>query len=66
LGIIPESQEVLKASNIGSPVTLANPSSAPSRAYFDAIKRLRGELLPMTVPGEKVGFIGKLFGRKAA
>ena len=28
LGIIPESQDVLKASNLGSPVTLADPTSA--------------------------------------
>jgi septum site-determining protein MinD len=32
LGIIPESQEVLKASNVGSPVTLNNALSAPARA----------------------------------
>jgi septum site-determining protein MinD len=66
LGIIPESQEVLKASNVGSPVTLAAPTSAPARAYFDAIKRLRGETLAMSVPGEKTSLLGKLFGRKAA
>ena len=28
LGIIPESEEVLRASNLGSPVTLDNPTSA--------------------------------------
>src|SRR4249919_822108 len=33
LGIIPESQEVLRASNLGTPVTLSNPASAPARAY---------------------------------
>src|SRR5919201_4045720 len=36
LGIVPESEEVLHASNLGSPVTLANPGSAPARAYLDA------------------------------
>src|ERR1700729_2408996 len=36
LGIIPESQEVLRASNLGSPVTLNSPLSAPARAYYDA------------------------------
>src|SRR6266436_3038064 len=34
LGVIPESLEVLHASNIGSPVTLSNTSSAPARAYM--------------------------------
>ena len=66
LGIIPESMDVLKASNLGSPVTLADGSSAPARAYFDAARRLRGEALPITIPGEKRGFFGKIFGRKAA
>ena len=37
LGIIPESQDVLLASNVGSPVTLNNPASAPARAYLDAV-----------------------------
>src|ERR671924_47879 len=31
LGIIPESEEVLRASNVGSPVTVNNPISAPAR-----------------------------------
>src|SRR5438309_2461202 len=35
LGIIPESEEVLRASNVGSPVTLNNPLSARARAYLD-------------------------------
>ena len=66
LGIIPESEEVLKASNVGAPVTLSNPVSAPARAYADAARRLRGETVPMTMPNERRGFIGKLFGRKVA
>jgi septum site-determining protein MinD len=66
LGIIPESQDVLKASNIGSPVTLADPSSAPARAYMDAARRLLGEQVDMQVPGEKRGLFGKLFGRRVA
>jgi septum site-determining protein MinD len=66
LGIIPESEEVLRASNIGSPVTLSNALSAPARAYFDAARRLRGEVVPMIVPSENKGIFNKLFGRKAA
>ena len=66
LGIIPDSEEVLKASNLGSPVTLSNPTCAPARAYFDAAKRLTGEKLPMTVHGEKSGLFGRLFGRRVA
>ena len=66
LGIIPESEEVLRASNVGAPVTLSNPASAPARAYQDAVRRLRGETVPMSVPGEKRGIMNKLFGRKVA
>jgi septum site-determining protein MinD len=66
LGIIPESMDVLRASNLGSPVTLADDRSAPSIAYFEAARRLQGENLPIMVPGEKRGFFGKIFGRKAA
>ena len=66
LGIIPESQEVLRASNVGSPVTLSNPLSAPARAYFDAARRLKGEQVSMSVPSENRGIFNRLFARKAA
>jgi septum site-determining protein MinD len=66
LGIIPESSEVLRASNIGTPVVLSNPDAAPARAYVDAAKRLMGEQVPMVIPGEKKSFMTKLFGRRVA
>jgi septum site-determining protein MinD len=66
LGIIPESEEVLRASNVGSPVTVNNASSAPARAYFDATRRLEGEAVPMHIPSNSRGILDKLFGRKAA
>lgn len=66
LGIIPESQDVLKASNVGTPVTLNSANSAPSRAYFDAARRLGGETIPMTVPVERKGLMNRLLGRRAA
>ena len=66
LGIIPESKEVMRASNVGSPVTLNNAQSAPARAYFDAARRLKGMDIPMLVPSESRGFLNTLFGRKAA
>ncbi len=66
LGIIPESEEVLKASNLGAPVTLNAPASAPARAYFDAAKRLKGEQVEVVVPLERKGFMSRLFGRRVA
>jgi septum site-determining protein MinD len=66
LGIIPESEEVLRASNLGSPVTLSNAASAAARAYMAAARRLKGEDVPMTIPNAKKGLLDKLFGRRAA
>ena len=56
----------LRASNIGSPVTLNNPNSAPARAYFDAARRLKGEKVDVVVPLQRPGLIGRLFGRRVA
>ena len=66
LGIIPESEEVLRASNLGSPVTLANPESAPARAYMDAVRRLQGEELEMNVPSDRKSLFAKWFKWRVA
>ncbi|MCQ8783369.1 septum site-determining protein MinD [Mangrovibrevibacter kandeliae] len=66
IGIIPESMEVLRASNLGTPVTLSDASCAPAKAYSDAARRLMGETIPMAVPTDRKGLFGKLFGRRAA
>jgi septum site-determining protein MinD len=66
LGIIPESEEVLRASNLGAPITICGRDTAPSRAYFDAARRLAGEDVEMTIPSERRGLFTKLFGRRAA
>jgi septum site-determining protein MinD len=66
LGIIPESEEVLRASNLGAPITICGRDSAPSRAYFDAARRLAGETVQMTIPSDQQGLLNKLFGRRAA
>jgi septum site-determining protein MinD len=65
LGIIPESQAVLRASNLGTPVTLDGKSTA-ARAYEDAVSRLVGEQIEMRVqPAERPGLFGRLLGRTA-
>ena len=66
IGVIPDSEEVLKASNLGAPVTLSAPGSAPARAYAEATRRLLGETLDVTLPAEKKSLIGRLFGRRVA
>ena len=66
LGIIPEDKEILRASNLGAPVVLNNPTSAPAHAYMDAARRLMGNQIDMAIPSEKRGLLTKLFGRRAA
>ena len=66
LAIVPDSREVLRASNVGCPVTLNNPHCAPARAYADAVRRLIGETVPMRIPSERKSFLDKLFMRRAA
>jgi septum site-determining protein MinD len=65
LGIVPESVDVLNASNLGSPVTLNNPTSAAAKAYFDAARRLRGEKFEVAIPMVRKSLMGRLFGRRA-
>ena len=62
IGVIPESGDVLNASNKGEPVILTELSPA-GQAYDDAVARLLGEERPMRfVQAEKKGFFSKLFG----
>jgi len=65
LGVVPESQDVLRASNLGSPVTLSNKTSAPARAYIAAAKKLKGEEVEAAISNSR-GLFNKLFGRRAA
>ena len=62
IGVIPESGDVLNASNKGEPVILDMESMA-GQAYDDAVARLMGEERPMRfTQAEKKGFFSKLFG----
>ena len=66
LGVIPESKSILKASNIGVPVTNDYESDA-GIAYNDAIKRLLGKKVPMRfVQTRKKKFLDMIFRRKNA
>jgi septum site-determining protein MinD len=62
LGVIPESPDVLNASNKGEPVVLDADSPA-GQAYDDAVARLLGEERPMRFTQvERKGLFSKLFG----
>ncbi len=60
LGVIPESESVLRASNLGMPVIL-DESSKAGQAYGDAVARYLGEQLEFRfVVPEKRGFLSRL------
>lgn len=61
LGVIPESQSVLQASNAGVPVILDESADA-GKAYEDAVARFLGEEREHRFLEEKRGFFGRLFG----
>ena len=62
LGVIPESQAVLKASNQGVPVILDDQSDA-GQAYSDTVDRLLGKTVDHRfLDVQKKGFFERLFG----
>ncbi|MCH9697928.1 MAG: septum site-determining protein MinD [Gammaproteobacteria bacterium] len=60
LGVIPESQDILNASNAGEPVILQGKTNA-AQAYQDVVDRYLGEDVPQRFINQK-GFLGRLFG----
>lgn len=65
LGVIPESEAVLKASNQGEPVILDEVAQA-GQAYSDAVARLLGEGVEHRfLEEEKKGFLKRLLGGRS-
>ncbi|MBC7376302.1 MAG: septum site-determining protein MinD, partial [Burkholderiaceae bacterium] len=64
LGVIPESESVLQASNQGTPAVHMKGTDV-SEAYKDVIDRFLGEDKPMRfIDAQKGGFLKRLFGGK--
>lgn len=61
LGVIPESQSVLQASNAGIPITL-DKKSETGHAYLDVVARFLGEE-PPTREKKGFSFLTRLFGK---
>jgi len=60
--VVPESTDVLQASNAGVPVIL-NADSDAARAYDDAVARLLGRTVPLRFIEEpRKGLFARLFG----
>lgn len=62
LGVVPESKDVIIASNAGIPLTLCEPNDAGD-AYFDIVDRFLGENKPHRfLDAPRRGFLSRLFG----
>lgn len=65
LGVVPESESVLRASNLGMPVVLGDRSAA-GQAYMDAVSRLMGQQIEhRLLAPERRGLLQRLLGRTA-
>ncbi len=65
IGIVPESQSVLKSSNLGTPVILDSESPAAA-AYNEAVGRFLGETIEVRFPkAERRGLFSRLLWRAA-
>ena len=63
IGVIPESESVLQASNQGTPA-INMPNTDVSEAYKDVVSRFLGEDKPMRfIDAQKPGFFKRIFGR---
>ncbi|MDY5778766.1 MAG: septum site-determining protein MinD [Succinivibrionaceae bacterium] len=63
IGVIPESQAVLKASNAGKPIIYDKESDA-GQAYMDTVNRLLGQKIDFRfIDVPKKGFFKRLFGK---
>jgi septum site-determining protein MinD len=64
IGVVPESESVLQASNQGTPAVHMKGTDV-SEAYLDVVARFLGEDKPLRfVDPQKAGLLKRLFGRK--
>lgn len=64
IGVIPESQSVLRSSNLGIPIILDQESEA-GQAYSDVVGRFLGEQIPHRfIDATKKNFFRRIFGGK--
>lgn len=63
IGIIPDDEHVVVATNNGEPLT-GNPKAAAGTAYYNIVRRITGENVPFQNLDAKRGLFGKLFSKK--
>ena len=62
LGIVPDDEKIVVATNNGEPL-VGDESSLAGKAYMNICHRILGEEIPFLNLEEKKGFFAKLFGR---
>ena len=62
IGVVPEDNEILAASNRGHPIVL-NQKTLASKAFYNIARRLRGEDVPFE-PLKEPGFLQRIFGAR--
>ncbi len=65
IGVVPDDENVITQTNKGEPV-ISNKKAPSGRAYIEISRRLLGENIEVTVPGNETGIIAtlkRLFGR---
>ena len=60
LGVVPESDEVIRSSNVGKPVITSDGNAG--EAYRDVVQRFLGNDVPLRFTTPTGGFFGRLFG----
>ena len=59
IGAIPDDENVIIQTNKGEP-SVTNSKSLSGKAYMETARRILGEDIPVTIPGKKESFFGKL------
>jgi len=62
LGIVPDDEEVVVATNKGEPVA-GNTKTLAGQAYMNICRRITGEQVPYLDLDSKKGFLSKIFGK---
>ena len=59
IGVVPDDEYIITQTNKGEPV-IQNKKAPSGKAYIEIAKRVLGEKIEVTIPGQEKGFFAKL------
>lgn len=59
IGVVPDDEYIITQTNKGEPV-VSNHKAPSGKAYIEIARRILGENIEVTIPGEKESFLAKL------